>query len=292
MSITPIKILLVEDNPGDIELTLVCFEEARLINTLTVIRDGQQAIDFFERGENLPDIVLLDINLPKVDGLEILNKIRTKSNSKNIPVIMLTSSESKSDILKSHDQKANNYIVKPIGFDNFHQVIKTLEMFCLTVLKSTQPISNEGIKTMRSIEILLVEDNLGDVELTKEALNEGKINNKLNVVNDGEMALEYVYKRGVYQDATTPDIILLDLNLPKYDGREVLQQLKSDPATKHIPIIILSSSEAAHDIQQSYDLHANCFVTKPIQLDDFIKVVQMIESFWIDIVKLPCETQH
>lgn len=142
---------------------------------------------------------------------------------------------------------------------------------------------------MHSIEILLVEDNPGDVELTKESLSEGKINNKLNVVTDGEMALEYLYKRGNYQDVGTPDIILLDLNLPKLDGREVLQQIKSDPVISHIPVVILSSSEAAQDIKESYDLHANCFVTKPVQLEDFIKVVQMIESFWIDIVKLPCE---
>ncbi len=143
---------------------------------------------------------------------------------------------------------------------------------------------------MRSIEILLVEDNPGDVELTRESLNSGKVNNRLNVVVDGEQALDYLYKRGAYQQAIAPDIILLDLNLPKIDGREVLQQLKSDPNFSHIPIIILSSSEAASDIQSSYNLHANCFVTKPVQLKDFMKVVQMIEYFWIDIVKLPNDT--
>ncbi len=140
---------------------------------------------------------------------------------------------------------------------------------------------------MPSIEILLVEDNPGDVELTRESLNNGKVKNRLNVVIDGEQALDYLYKRGDYPQAITPDIILLDLNLPKVDGREVLQQLKSDSDLARIPIIILSSSEAASDIQESYDLHANCFVTKPVQLDDFMKVVQMIEFFWIDIVKLP-----
>lgn len=142
---------------------------------------------------------------------------------------------------------------------------------------------------MRSIEILLIEDNPGDVELTRESLNEGRIKNKLNVVIDGEMALDYVYKRGDFEDVSTPDIILLDLNLPKYDGREVLHQIKSDSTLSHIPVIILSSSEAAKDIQESYELHANCFITKPVQLNDFIKVVHMIESFWIDIVKLPSE---
>lgn len=140
---------------------------------------------------------------------------------------------------------------------------------------------------MNSIEILLVEDNPGDVELTRESLSCGKINNRLNVVIDGEQALDYLYKRGDYLQATTPDIIFLDLNLPKVDGREVLAKVKSDSDLSRIPIIVLSSSEAANDIQKSYDLHANCFVTKPVNLEDFIKVIQTIENFWIDIVKLP-----
>jgi len=135
MSISPIKILLIEDNPGDVELTLVCFENARLANILTVIRDGQDAMDFFDRGNDLPDIVLLDINLPKISGLEILQKIRMKSESKDTPVIMLTSSQSKKDILKSHNHKANAYLIKPIVFDEFYQAIKTLETFWITVVK-------------------------------------------------------------------------------------------------------------------------------------------------------------
>lgn len=146
------------------------------------------------------------------------------------------------------------------------------------------------VQPVRSIEILLVEDNPGDVELTREALNCDKITNRLNVVVDGKQALDYMYQRGEFQQVIAPDIILLDLNLPKVDGREVLKVLKSDADLCRIPVIVLSSSEAASDIQQSYNLHANCFVTKPVQLNDFLKVVQMIEYFWIDIVKLPRES--
>ncbi len=142
---------------------------------------------------------------------------------------------------------------------------------------------------MHSIEILLVEDNPGDVVLMQESFSDGKVKNKLNVVTDGEMALDYVYKRGAYKEAVSPGIILLDLNLPKVDGREVLQKIKSDSALSRIPIIILSSSEAAKDIQESYDLHANCFISKPVQLDDFMQVIQMIEMFWVNIVQLPSE---
>ncbi|MBU2708202.1 response regulator [Zooshikella marina] len=140
---------------------------------------------------------------------------------------------------------------------------------------------------MCSIEILLVEDNPGDVELTREVLEEAKIKNHLHVAMDGEEALDYLFQRGKHESSTIPDIILLDLNLPKVSGREVLQVIKKCPERRRIPVIVLSSSEAARDIQDSYNLHANCFITKPVKFEKFLSVVQMIESFWIDIVKLP-----
>ena len=140
---------------------------------------------------------------------------------------------------------------------------------------------------MEQIKILLVEDSLGDIELTRQALASGKIRNQLDVVTDGEKALQYLLKEGEYSNAERPDIILLDLNLPKIDGREVLKTVKENTELKDIPILILSSSEAAGDIQESYNLHANCFITKPIQLENFMGVVKMIEHFWIDIVRLP-----
>ncbi|MGB1237706.1 MAG: response regulator [Pseudomonadales bacterium] len=142
---------------------------------------------------------------------------------------------------------------------------------------------------MKSINILLIEDNLGDIELTRESLSRGKLKNNLEVVTDGERALDYLFQRGEYQQAQRPDIILLDLNLPKISGREVLQALKNSEQTRDIPVIILSSSKDAMDIKQSYQLHANCFVSKPVSLNSFIEVVQSIESFWIDIVKLPSQ---
>lgn len=140
---------------------------------------------------------------------------------------------------------------------------------------------------MESINILLVEDNKGDIELTKESLSRGKLTNKLTVIEDGESALNYLNKRAPYTDVERPDIVLLDLNLPKVSGRDILKSLKQDDSLKDIPVIILSSSKDAFDIKEAYQLHANCFVSKPVSLDSFIQVVQSIESFWIDIVKLP-----
>lgn len=140
---------------------------------------------------------------------------------------------------------------------------------------------------MRPINILLVEDNPGDVRLTQEVLKEGKIKNTLNVVMDGEEALEYLNKRGQYLLAETPDIILLDLNLPKIDGREVLEEIKKTPNLKRIPVIVLTTSDAQADILKIYDNHANCYITKPVDFSQFINVVKSIEDFWLTIVQLP-----
>jgi len=141
----------------------------------------------------------------------------------------------------------------------------------------------------RPIEVLLVEDNPGDVRLTREALKEGKVRNHLHVAADGVEALAFLRREGPHGDAPRPDLILLDLNLPRKSGREVLEEIKADPSLRLIPVVILSSSEAEQDILRAYDLHANCYVTKPVDLDRFITVVKSIEDFWFTIVKLPPE---
>ncbi len=139
----------------------------------------------------------------------------------------------------------------------------------------------------KDIEILLVEDDQGDVDLIKEALKEGKFHNSLDVVEDGEEAMAFLRREGRFADATEPDLILLDLNLPKKDGREVLAEIKEDPALRRIPVVVLTTSEAEKDIIKSYDLHANCYITKPVDLDQFIKIVRSVQEFWLSIVKLP-----
>jgi two-component system, chemotaxis family, response regulator Rcp1 len=141
----------------------------------------------------------------------------------------------------------------------------------------------------RPVEILLVEDNPGDVRLTREALQEAKVRNNLHVAPDGEAALRYLRREGEFRDAVRPDLILLDLNLPGRDGREVLEAIKAVPSLRSIPVVILTSSQAEQDICRAYQLHANCYVTKPVDLDQFITVVKSIENFWFTIVKLPPE---
>ena len=143
--------------------------------------------------------------------------------------------------------------------------------------------SHEG----RPVKILLVEDNPGDVRLTKEALKEGKVSINLSVVGDGVEAMAFLRREGEYADAIRPDMILLDLNLPKKSGREVLQEVKADPNLRRIPVVILTTSGAERDVADTYDLHANCYITKPVDLGQFIKVAKSIEQFWLTIVTLP-----
>ncbi len=137
------------------------------------------------------------------------------------------------------------------------------------------------------VDILLVEDNPADVRLTMEALKEGKIKNRLTVAKDGIEALEVLRKKGKFANATDVDLILLDLNMPRMDGRAVLAEIKQDPELKHIPVVIMTTSKAEEDIVKSYNLHANCYIVKPIDLDKFIEVVKAVEDFWVSIVTLP-----
>lgn len=139
----------------------------------------------------------------------------------------------------------------------------------------------------RAAEVLLVEDSPGDVRLTREALKEGKVRNNLSHVADGVEAMAFLRREGKYADAPRPDIVLLDLNMPRKDGREVLAEMKSDENLKRIPVVILTTSEAEQDILKTYDLHANCYLTKPVDLEQFISIVKSVEDFWLTIVQLP-----
>ncbi len=139
----------------------------------------------------------------------------------------------------------------------------------------------------RPIEILMVEDNPGDVRLTVEALKEGKIRNNFHTVEDGVEAMAFLRRQGPYADAPRPDLILLDLNLPKKNGREVLAEIKEDAELRRIPVVILTVSQAEQDILKSYNLHANCYINKPVDLDQFLEVVKSIENFWFTVVMLP-----
>lgn len=142
-----------------------------------------------------------------------------------------------------------------------------------------------------AVDILLVEDNPGDVRLTKEALKDAKVLNEIYVAKDGVEAMAFLRKQGQFAEAPIPDMILLDLNLPKKDGREVLAEIKKDPKLKHIPVIVLTTSKADEDIIKTYNLHANAYITKPVDLNRFVEIIHALEEFWFTIVKLPPKEQ-
>ena len=139
----------------------------------------------------------------------------------------------------------------------------------------------------RPIEVLLVEDNLGDARLTQEAMRAAKLSNSLHIVEDGVEAMHFLRREGRFADAPRPDLILLDLNLPRMDGREVLSEVKSDPDLRRIPVVVLTTSQSEEDVIRAYDLHANCYVTKPVDLAQFMKIVAQIDEFWVKVVTLP-----
>ncbi len=141
--------------------------------------------------------------------------------------------------------------------------------------------------SIEPFEILLVEDNPGDVFLTQEAFREGRLAHRLSVVEDGEEAMRFLRREGKHSNAPQPDLILLDLNLPKKDGRELLGEVKTDPELRQIPVIVLTTSKAEQDVARAYKLHANCYLTKPIQMDDFLKTIRSVEEFWLSVVRLP-----
>lgn len=146
-----------------------------------------------------------------------------------------------------------------------------------------------SMNVAKTVEILLVEDNPGDIRLTQEVLKEGRILNHLYVVEDGEQAIAFLNRIEPYRDAPLPDLILLDLNLPRRNGLEVLRMIKTNEALKHIPVVVFTTSQAEEDIMSAYNLYANCYITKPIDLEQFIKSVKSIEDFWLTIAKLPQE---
>lgn len=141
----------------------------------------------------------------------------------------------------------------------------------------------------RPIVILLVEDNAGDVRLVREAMQAAKVRNTMHIVDDGVMAMEFLRRKDRFVDAPRPDLILLDLNLPKKDGREVLAEVKGDADLRRIPVVVLTTSQAESDVLRAYDLHANCYITKPVDFEQFMKVVQQIDHFWVNVVTLPDE---
>jgi chemotaxis family two-component system response regulator Rcp1 len=310
-------VLLVEDNPGDVRLTQEAFRDAAPAVHLHVVADGVEALAFLKRegrhgGAPRPDLILLDLGLPKMDGREVLALIKEDDDLKTIPTIILTASDAEADIAKSYRLQANCYLSKPGQLEAFGSLVKSINDFWLIKAKlpqqkqsqrggmnaeNVQPSGKEEsdmTKTGRDgvpMHVLLVEDSPGDVRLTQEAFLEADPAVRLHVAADGVEAMAFLWRQGSHGDAPRPDLILLDLNLPRMDGREVLAHIKEDDGLKTIPTLILTTSEAEADIVKSYQLQANCYLSKPVQFDAFEGLVKSIDDFWLTKAQLPQQKQ-
>jgi chemotaxis family two-component system response regulator Rcp1 len=334
----PVSVLLVENCLGDVRLTQEAFRDVNDSIHLQVASDGVEAMALLKHAgadghAPRPACILLDLNLPRMDGREVLAHIKKDVHLKAIPTVVLTTSEAEADILKSYELQANCYLSKPGAWDAFESLVRSIDQFWLTkapglcringpaqaphhagTFDLSRPdarqqgsagnnpfapigVGRERAKLMRAIgengmtiEVLLVEDSPGDVRLTQEAFRDANRSIRLHVAADGVEAMAFLKHEGVHIHAPRPDLILLDLNLPRMDGREVLTHIKEDHRLKTIPTVILTTSEAEADIVKSYELQANCYLTKPVQLDAFESLVRSINDFWLNKVKLPQQT--
>jgi CheY-like chemotaxis protein len=284
-------VLLVDDSPGDIRLTQEAFRSANDEIELHAVNDGVEAMRFLRRqgedaGARRPDLILLDLNMPRMDGREVLAAIKADNDLKAIPTLILTTSNAETDIVASYQLHANCYLRKPVDLDEFEGLVESINDFWFW--KKVRTMLVKGGKPI-AMTVLLVEDNPGDALLTREAFRDISTSIMMHVAADGLAAMSFLRREGVYAQAPRPDLILLDLNLPKVSGQEVLAMIKADPTLKAIPTLILTASTAEADVMRAYELHANCFMSKPVQSDTFGALVESINDFWLTRVRLSRE---
>jgi len=281
-------VLLVDDNAAYVRMVEEAFRDSWADITLVVARDGQTALELLRQSGGYqknprPDLVLLDINMPKMNGHEVLAAIKADPVLCTIPTLILTTSLQDADILESYRLHANCYLAKPGNIDEFTSLVETIHDFWYW-RRVKKMLLNGGDPV--PVTILLVEDSPGDVRLTLEAFRNVSTAISLHVASDGVEAMAFLLQQGVHAQSARPDLILLDLNLPRMDGREVLAKIKSSEDLKTIPVLILTTSQSEADILMSYQLHANCYLTKPVQLDAFDNLVGSISDFWLTKVRL------
>lgn len=242
--------------------------------------NGSQALSAVE--EAPPDLILTDYEMPGMNGLELISSLKNDPSTRNIPIILITAHSTSVIRIQALEAGAEAVLPKPFEFETLFTAVGAL-----VVEKPTE--SEAVVVRTRRMEILLIEDNDGDVRLAKEALKEVEVRTNLSVVNDGETALAFLHRENFYADALRPDLILLDLNLPKKSGHEVLTEVKTDEDLMTIPIVVLSSSARDEDVLKAHDHFANCYVTKPSDIDAFWAVIKSIVEFWLIIVKIPAK---
>jgi len=281
-------VLLVDDSVGYVRLVEEAFKDSGGSITLMVARDGEAALDILRqtgsyRAYPRPDLILLDLNMPKLHGREVLGAIKADAALRTIPTLILTTSILETDILESYRLHANCYLTKPANIEEFNGLVESINDFWFW--RRVKKMLIKGGDQV-PVTVLLVEDSPGDVRLTQEAFRNVSAAITMHIASDGVEAMAFLEQTGVHAQAPRPDLILLDLNLPRMDGREVLAKIKSSDDLKTIPVLILTTSQSEVDILMSYQLHANCYMTKPVQLDAFDNLVGSINNFWLTKVRL------
>jgi CheY-like chemotaxis protein len=287
-------VLLVDDSVGYVRLVEEAFKDAGRSITLLVARDGKAALQMLRQqrrycDRSRPDLILLDLNMPTMNGHEVLGAIKADKDLRSIPTLVLTTSVLDTDILESYRLHANCYLTKPGDMTEFTSLVESIHDFWFwgrvkkMLIKGGEPVP---------VTVLLVEDSPGDVRLTQEAFRNVSAAISLHVASDGVEAMAFLLQQGAQAQAPRPDLILLDLNLPRMDGREVLAKIKSSEDLKTIPVLILTTSQSEADILMSYQLYANCYMTKPVQLDAFDNLVGSISDFWLTKVRLAKRAEH
>lgn len=277
-------LLIAEDNEDDVTLIRESLEEARMASEIHRVGDGEAALAFLRKeagyaGAPTPDLVMLDIRMPRKNGFEVLTEMRSDPALKSIPTIMLTGLGEKSEVEEGFIRGANAYMTKPVSGGTLPEAVQVLLAEKKTSLKPLAPI-----------EILIVEDNEDDVALLREAFIEAKIINGVHVVNTGDEAMEYLKRKGEYSEATLPGLIMLDINLPGKNGFELLEEIKSDETLRMIPVVMLTTSSRESDVRESYVKGACSYITKPVRFEEFQEAIRQFAIYWQKVVRLPART--
>ena len=291
----PIEILHVEDSPDDRELTQEGLKEGKAWINLSSVSDGVEALEFLHKRGRFadaprPDFILLDLNLPRKDGREVLEEIKADEQLKYIPVVVLTTSQAEQDILRSYRLHANCYITKPVDLDKFLAAISSMEDFWLSVAQlpgavpaeERQPETKLGMIDIRwgerPIEILLVEDNPADMELAQRTLRQCPFRLNISLAEDGEAAMAHLKREGEHASAPRPDLVLLDLNMPRKNGSEVMAEMVADTNFRQIPVIVLTSTQEERDLLQYENFDPSRYCNKPLELDRFVRVLEHLTN--------------
>ena len=291
----PIEILHVEDSPDDRELTLEGLKEGKAWINLSSVSDGVEALEFLRKRGRFanaprPDLILLDLNLPRKDGREVLEEIKADEQLNYIPVVVLTTSQAEQDILRSYRLHANCYITKPVDLDKFLSVISSMEDFWLSVAQlpgavpaeERQPETKVGMIDIRwgerPAEILLVEDNPADMELAQRTLRQCPFRLNISLAEDGEAAMAHLKREGEHASAPRPDLVLLDLNMPRKNGYEVMAEMLADTNLRRIPVMILTSTQEERELLQYENYDPSRYCNKPLELDRFVGILEHLTN--------------